>query len=111
MLKRFSAFFEFNRKFLHYTIMIRDAIVILLLLMVLGGWAIAKLEGMTFGDALYFSFITGLSIGYGDITPKTGLGRVVSVGIGLIGMLFVGMSVAVSTRALRDTVERAKKHN
>ena len=61
------------------------------------------------GDALYFAFITGLSIGYGDIAPKTDLGRVVSVAIGLIGVLFVGLTVAVATRALRETAKHFKE--
>jgi hypothetical protein len=34
-----------------------------------------------------------------------------SVAIGLIGMLFIGLTVAVATRALRDTVESFKKTN
>ncbi|MDC0937341.1 potassium channel family protein, partial [Pirellulales bacterium] len=58
---------------------------------------------------VYFAFITGLSIGYGDIAPTTGLGRVMSVAIGLTGMIFVGLSVAVSTRALADTVKHHVK--
>ena len=82
MVKRLSHFIQFVRTFAHYTMDIGEAIVILLLLMVLGGCAIAKTEGLKLGDAVYFAFITGLSIGYGDIAPKTGLGRLVSVSIG-----------------------------
>jgi voltage-gated potassium channel len=60
---------------------------------------------------VYFAFITALSIGYGDIHPETSLGKIVSVGIGLIGMLFVGCTVAVANRALRDTAERFNRKN
>ena len=56
-------------------------------------------------EAVYFAFITGLSIGYGDITPDTALGRLISVLIGLVGMLFVGITVAIATRALADVVK------
>ncbi len=105
MDKRWAAFNAFASRFVHYAWGIREVIGILLLLIILGGCAIAKLEGVKLGDAVYFAFITGLSIGYGDIAPKTDLGRVVSVAIGLIGMLFVGCAVAVATRALRDTAE------
>jgi hypothetical protein len=111
MSKRLAAFIEFVRTFVNYAMYVREAIVSLLLLIVLGGCAIAKVEGVKLGDAVYFAFITGLSIGYGDIAPKTGLGRVVSVAIGLVGMLFVGLTVAVATRALRDTVEHSRKTN
>jgi voltage-gated potassium channel len=43
-----------------------------------------------FGDALYWSFITATTVGYGDITPQTVGGRIVSgtlvfLGLGLLG--------------------------
>jgi voltage-gated potassium channel len=43
----------------------------------------------TFGDALYFSIVTLTTVGFGDITPVTELGRIVTVimimsGIGII---------------------------
>ena len=111
MSKRLAAFIEFVRTFVIYAMHIREAIVSLLLLIVLGGCAIARVEGIKLGNAIYFAFITGLSIGYGDIHPETSLGKIVSVAIGLIGILFVGLTVAIATRALRDTIEHSKKTN
>jgi hypothetical protein len=49
-----------------------------------------------------------MSIGYGDISPQTGFGKLTSVGIGLVGMLFVGATVAVANRALADS---ARQHS
>jgi hypothetical protein len=109
MFERLAKLNQFNRAFVHYAMQLREGIAALLLMLVLGGIAIAKVEGIKLGDAVYFSFITGLSIGYGDITPKTDLGRVMSVAIGLVGVLFVGLTVAIATRALRDTAERFNK--
>ena len=111
MNDRVAAFIEFNRTYVRYAWAIRETIVRLLLLIVLAGWVISIAEGIKLGDAVYFAFITGLSIGYGDIAPTTGLGRVVSVAIGLVGILFVGLTVAIATRALRDTAEHFKKTN
>jgi hypothetical protein len=34
------------------------------------GLLIGFVEGWSVGDALYFTFITGLTIGYGDIVPR-----------------------------------------
>jgi hypothetical protein len=59
-------------------------------------------EGIPLGRAIYFACITGLTIGYGDITPKTGCGMIASIAIGLIGMIFTGITIAVATRALAD---------
>lgn len=49
-------------------------------------------EGMTFADALWWSIVTCATVGYGDISPQTAVGRCVAVvlmlfGIGLLGML------------------------
>jgi hypothetical protein len=109
MPKRMAALIEFYGRFVFYTWQIRETIAILLFFIVLGGWAIAKVESVELGDAIYFSFITGLSIGYGDIHPETVGGKIVSVVIGFVGMIFVGLNVAVATRALADTVTHFKK--
>jgi hypothetical protein len=111
MFERLAKLNKFNRAFVHYAMQIREGIGALLLMLVLGGFAIAKVEGIKLGDAVYFAFITGLSIGYGDIVPKTDLGRIVSVAIGLVGVLFVGLTVAIATRALRDTAEQFNRKN
>ena len=49
-------------------------------------------EGMKFQDALWWSFVTTTTVGYGDLSPATSAGRIVAsflmlVGIGLIGSL------------------------
>jgi hypothetical protein len=56
-----------------------------------------------FGDALYFSFITGLTIEYGDVVVKTLSGRCVAIIIGLIGKLFTVFMVAATVRAAQKT--------
>ena len=66
---------------------------------------IRHLEKMPFGESLYFSFITGLTIGYGDIVVKTPFARLLAVLLGLIGIIFTGIMVAAALRA----VERSLK--
>jgi Ion channel len=36
--------------------------------------------GWPVGDAVYFTFITGLTIGYGDIVPRQAVARALAVG-------------------------------
>jgi hypothetical protein len=105
--KRLSIFVEFVRTFFRYAMHIREALVSLMMLIAFGGVVFSRLEDLRLGDAIYFAFITGLSIGYGDIIPKSTAGQIVSVAIGFIGVLFMGLSVAVATRAVADT---AKQH-
>jgi hypothetical protein len=106
MAKRFAALFQVLRAFAIHALSVRELLLSLLLMIAIGGVAISKLEGIKLGDAIYFAFITGLSIGYGDITPKTTAGQVVSVAIGFVGILFVGLTVAIATRALADTAKQ-----
>ena len=66
---------------------------------------ISYIEDMPFGDALYLSFITGLTIGYGDIVVKTPVGRIMAVVLGLIGIVFTGLMVAAAIRAVGESME------
>jgi uncharacterized membrane protein len=61
---------------------------------------------MRFGDAVYFSFVTGLTIGYGDIVVKSTLGRCVALFIGFIGIIFTGLVIAAAVEAVRRTYHR-----
>jgi voltage-gated potassium channel len=103
MFKRFTAhfFYIFWR--------VRSIIFVLIALIVIGAVVISFVEKIPFGDALYFSFVTGLTIGYGEIVAKTVLGRLVALLIGLIGIVFTGMVVAVAVRALRDSFEESSQ--
>lgn len=69
---------------------------LLLLVWVGAAYGYFELEGgvnphiRTFGDALYFAFVTASTVGYGDVTPVTSAGKVLTgllifVGIGLLG--------------------------
>lgn len=95
MRRLFNEFIVFVGYFLQYAFYVRGVLFSLLILIVLGAVAISHFEGLPLGDSIYFASITGMSIGYGDISPVTTVGRVVSVGIGVIGMLTTGMTVAI----------------
>ena len=108
MGQHFQEFILFARNFIRYAYYIRGIFVGLTCLILLGGVAIAFIEDIALGDAIYFAFITGSTIGYGDIKPITTSGRIVSAWIGLSGILFTGLYVAVANRALADTAKEIK---
>ena len=61
----------FIRYFFRVLWHIKVIIVMLVTLMVAGAGALTLFEKMPFGDTLYFAFVTGLIIGYGDIVVKS----------------------------------------
>ncbi|HME24845.1 MAG TPA: ion channel [Acetobacteraceae bacterium] len=73
------------------------------------GMLVGYLEGWRMIDATYFTFVTGLTIGYGDLVPARFLTRLIAVVIGFCGILLTGLIAAVGVRALQEaTGPRAK---
>jgi hypothetical protein len=72
----------------------------IILLVVLLGGIVGMLEEWSLTESIYFAFVSGLTIGYGDLSPATGMGRVLSVAIGLCGVLFTALLAAVAVKAL-----------
>lgn len=72
----------------------------LLLLIVALGLFIGWREGWTVQESVYFAFVSGLTIGYGDLAPRLLLTRALAVLIGVCGVLLTGLLAAVAVRAL-----------
>jgi uncharacterized membrane protein len=100
-----SSLNNFNRKFFHAFSKIRGIVFALLGWVVINAGAIAYFEQIPFADALYFSFVTGLTIGYGDISPVTHAGRVFAVLTGFVGILMTGLIAAIAVYALKETMK------
>ena len=72
-----------------------------LLALIVGlGLLTGMFEGWSLQESAYFSFVTGLTIGYGDFAPKTLVRSVLSVCIGLCGLLMTALLAAIAVRAL-----------
>ena len=67
------------------------------------GFVIGIVESWSVQDTLYFTFVTGLTIGYGDLTPQHLLSRILSIIIGFSGIVLTGLVAAVGVQALRAT--------
>lgn len=98
-------FIYFLRHFFRYLLCARGVLSVIFLLIFLLGAIFSLIEGIKFGDAIYFSLITGLGVGYGDITPHTFIGQVISICIGLTGLMFFGIIVGISNLSIKKAAE------
>jgi len=74
------------------------------------GTLVGLLERWPWGDAAYFTFVTGLTIGYGDVVPTRLLARMIALVIGFIGILLTGLIAALGVRALQETRDHLQDH-
>jgi Ion channel len=80
----------------------------LLVVVVALGLIVGWIEGWSVQESIYFAFVTGLTIGYGDLAPKLIVTRALAVAIGFCGVLFTALVAAVAVRALTDIREAMK---
>ena len=64
------------------------------------GLVIGVIEGWSIHESIYFAFVSGLTIGYGDLAPKTFATRVLAIMIGICGVLLTALVAAVAVKAL-----------
>jgi Ion channel len=74
-------------------------------LQLLLGFVIGRMEEWRLGDAIYFTFVTGLTVGYGDLVPVRFISRAMSVVIALVGILLTAMMAAIAVRALQEATK------
>jgi len=64
------------------------------------GLAARLIEGWSAQESIYFAFVSGLTIGYGDLAPKSLLARVLAIAIGVCGVLVTALVAAIAVKAL-----------
>ena len=69
------------------------------------GFLIAWIERWSPVDGVYFTFVTGLTIGYGDLVPHQPLSRFLAILVGLFGTVFTGLIAAIAVRALQTATD------
>lgn len=69
------------------------------------GALVARMENLPLGDGIYFAWVTGFTVGYGDIVPEGPLTRFCALGITLTGMVFTGLWVALAVNAVKVSVD------
>ena len=96
---------ELRRRFVkslwHELLVVWPILSGLIVLQLVLGMLVGYFEKWPLGAGVYFTFITGLTIGYGDFVPSHLATRVIAIVIGFIGILLTGLVAAVGVRALQ----------
>lgn len=92
------SFFNFFKQFIKCTYMIKGVLIGLIGVILAGAFIISWSENLPIFQAIYFALVTALTIGYGDITPESIMGKITSIFIGMIGMILLGIIIGISTR-------------
>ena len=74
-------------------------LLFLILVIVLLGLSIGRQEGWSRSDALYYSFITATTVGYGDFRPVQSSAKFKAIIIALVGLVMTGIVVALGVKA------------
>ena len=81
----------------------------------LGGLSLYLIEGpsndgiQSLGDAMWWSIVTITTVGYGDISPVTGLGKVVAAALMLLGMITLALFAGIVGNTLLQAVMRIRE--
>ena len=70
------------------------------------GQVVGRIEGWTKFNSFYWSFITALTVGYGDIRPLNRSSKLLSILIALIGIMFTGIIVAITVTTATNAFEK-----
>jgi len=91
--------FTFLKLFLHGLYFAAPLLLSIVLWIVLLGQVVGHIESWKRFDALYWSFITATTVGYGDFRPSYRTSKVLAVLIALAGLILVGIIVAIAVRS------------
>ena len=78
---------------------------VLLGLIIVLGLVVGMIESWSVQESIYFAFVSGLTIGYGDLAPKSLLARVLAIAIGVCGVLFTALVAAIAVKALTTATD------
>ena len=82
---------------------------VLFVLIIALGLVVGRVEGWSVHESIYFAFVSGLTIGYGDLAPKSLLTRVLAILIGVCGVLMTALVAAIAVKALTKATDGDEK--
>jgi len=95
--------FTFLTTFSKGLLLIAPLVLFMVLMIIVMSLIVRKIEKWNYFDAIYWGFITALTVGYGDIKPTKKVSKICSIFIGLTGIIMCGILVALSVEAASRT--------
>jgi voltage-gated potassium channel len=89
----------FLKEFLYTLWLTTPLLVSLAAIITLLGQIVGRQEGWSPFESFYWSFITGTTVGYGDVRPAKKTSRVLSILIAVVGLTLTGIIVAAAVHA------------
>ena len=80
------------------------------LMILTGGILIHFAEGMSYGDGIWWAFVTATTVGYGDISPSTFYGRLIAMALMLVGIGLIGTVTSTLTSYFLNTQRKNTKN-
>lgn len=92
------------------------AIALFLMLIALGTWGFSVHEGCDTLNSGWWAVTTVTTVGYGDIVPVTDVGKLIGMGLMLVGVVFFGLITSTITAfitrgQLKHEARRKHKHH
>jgi voltage-gated potassium channel len=91
--------FKFLKEFFFGLWLTFPMLLTLALVINIVGQVVGRKEGWSRFDTFYWSFITGTTVGYGDIRPQQRSSKTLAILVALLGLTFTGILIAVAVHA------------
>ncbi|MEM1157408.1 MAG: potassium channel family protein [Verrucomicrobiota bacterium] len=86
---------------------ISPLVLFIVMLMVVAGQLVGRLEGWPRMQSVYYTFITGTTVGYGDMSPLKGWSRFLAVFIAFCGLLLTGIIVSIAISSMELSIKES----
>jgi voltage-gated potassium channel len=77
-------------------------LVVLVIILLIFTYLFSHFEKISFFKAFYWAVTTASTVGYGDVTPTNSIGRVIAMGLMLVGIGILGIFLATLSSLMFD---------